>query len=345
MTCALQGPSCSISAVPVVAGTRRLCEDLQEATGYSDQGFSARQFSAFSVRQFPCARFTVTGHGAVGEALRISRRVGMYHAFSLAGLLIRHRGTASGSRKHTWKERNLKFAQSSPAAGWPKRVDGRIQANQRAKWYFAGHFALDGPLGPMIPFQMGEARGNRTSNPRTPEPSNAVACAVVVRLGISRSRVVLRSDWRIPHIAFVISTHRVGSTLRADNNSRVCSQVVKTCASSEDRRRSFKRRYGRGDDGTRRKDAFHVDHGQLEHGKHSRRRGRCCLVRGDRALAQRSIRGITGVGRVAWSPSTHPTRVGSGFQRTARWWDDRSFTEKVCSPGPVPQYPLLLVPS
>jgi hypothetical protein len=36
-------------------------------------------------------------------------------------------------------------------------------------------------LGSMIPFQMGEARGNRTSNPRTPEPSNAVACAVVVR--------------------------------------------------------------------------------------------------------------------------------------------------------------------
>ena len=28
-----------------------------------------------------------------------------------------------------------------------------------------------------------------------------------------RSRVVLRSDWRIPHIAFVISAHRVGSTL------------------------------------------------------------------------------------------------------------------------------------
>ena len=37
------------------------------------------------------------------------------------------------------------------------------------------------PLGPMIPFQMGEARGNRTSTPRTPEPSNAVACVLVVR--------------------------------------------------------------------------------------------------------------------------------------------------------------------
>ena len=43
------------------------------------------------------------------------------------------------------------------------------------------YMLVTGPLGPMIPFQMGEARGNRTSNPRTPEPSNAVACAVAVR--------------------------------------------------------------------------------------------------------------------------------------------------------------------
>ena len=44
------------------------------------------------------------------------------------------------------------------------------------------------------------------------------------------------------HTTSVISAHASARCLRADHSSRVCSQVVKTCASSdsEDRRRSFK---------------------------------------------------------------------------------------------------------
>ena len=56
-----------------------------------------------------------------------------------------------------------------------------------------------------------------------------------------RSRVVSRSDWRIPHIASVDLRSASVQGLRADQNSRVCSRVGKTRASSEDRRRSFKR--------------------------------------------------------------------------------------------------------